>query len=249
MNNPMQALASVITEKFILAAPKQAAQALAALATHEVLQLLSPLKAQVIIAVLNPMDAPKAAAVLRRMPLRQASYILARLNVPQAAKLMQEFSAPYRERISAVLEPAFLTVLRQAQGYGPDAIGRYMQTDVVAVRTDVKLAQLIEKLKNLPRKKIPALCLVTDKEGSLKGIIRPAELAFYPAASVVGSVMSETVSLLPADPLARARQLFAETAEEALPVVNEGGIVLGVLVRGTLPPAPDKKSFWKKLAD
>jgi len=107
MNNPMQTLASVITEKFILAAPQKAAAALESLATHEVLVLISPLKAQVIISVLNVMQAPKAAAVLRRLPMRQASYILARMNVPQAAKLMQEFSVPYRERMSAVLEPSF----------------------------------------------------------------------------------------------------------------------------------------------
>ncbi|MCQ2411302.1 MAG: hypothetical protein MJ053_07650 [Elusimicrobiaceae bacterium] len=150
MNSPTQALASLVTEKFILASPQQAAAALETLATHEVLQLLTPLKAQVIIAVLNPMSAPKAAAVLRRLPLRQASYILARLNVVQASKLMQEFSAPYRERISGVLEPAFLALLQQAQGYAPDAVGRYMQTGFVSVRTDAKVAQLVEKLKNAP---------------------------------------------------------------------------------------------------
>ena len=249
MNNPMQALASVITEKFILAAPKQAAEALSALATHEVLQLLSPLKAQVIIAVLNPMDAPKAAAVLRRMPLRQASYVLARLNVPQAAKLMKEFSAPYRERISTVLEPSFLTLLQAAQGYAPDAVGGFIQTDFVSVRTGDKLSQLVERLKNLPRKKIPALCLVTDKDGVLKGVIRPAELSFYPATSVAGSVMSESSALLPTETLARAREVFEEAETEALPVVNEQQVCLGILLRAHLPPQLGKKSFWKKLTD
>ncbi len=249
MNNPMHALASVLTEKFIVAAPKEAAAALSALATHEVLQLIAPLKAQVIIAVLNLMEAPKAAAILRRLPLRQASYILARLNVVQASKLMQEFSAPYRERISAVLEPAFLALLQQAQGYAPQAVGRYMQTDFVAVRTDAKLSQLIEKLKNLPRKKIPALCLVTDKDGALKGVIRPAELAFYAPQLVAGSVMSESAVLLPTDSFSRAGELFAEAETDALPVVNEQQICVGILSRAHLPPAPDKKSFWKKLTD
>ncbi len=245
----MQALASAITEKFILAAPKQAAEALSALATHEVLQLLTPLKAQVIIAVLNPMDAPKAAAILRRMPLRQSSYVLARLQVPQAAKLMKEFSAPYRERISTVLEPSFLVLLQEAQGYGSDVVGRFIQTDFVSVRTSDKLAQLVERLKNLPRKKIPALCLVTDKDGVLKGVIRPAELAFYPSTSVVGSVMSQSAALLPTDDVSHARAVFAEAETDVLPVVNEQQICLGVLLRAQLPAELNKKSFWKKLTD
>lgn len=244
-----QALASTITEKFITASPKQAAAALETLATHEVLQLISPLKAQTIIAVLNPMDPPKAAAVLRRLPLRQASYVLTRLSVPQAAKLMSLFSGPYRERISAVLEPAFLQLLSGASSYADDAVGRVMQTDFVAVRTEVKLAQLIERLKNLPRKKIPAICIITDKEGVLKGIIRPAELAFYSPDCVAGSVMSASAVLHPQDTLSKARDVFAKSESEALPVVNEQQICVGVLLRANLPTLPDKKSFWQKLTD
>ena len=112
MNSPTQALASAITEKFILASPQAAANALETLATHEVLQLIAPLKAQTLVACLNPMSAAKAAAVLRRLPIRQASYILTHLEVVHAAHIMEAFSAPYRERISAVLEPSFLQLLQ-----------------------------------------------------------------------------------------------------------------------------------------
>lgn len=249
MNSPMHALASLMTEKFILAAPQQAAAALESLATHEALQLVSPLKAQVIIAVINRMEPSKAAALLRRLPLRQSSYVLARLNVPQAAKLMDAFSAPQRERMRAVLEPAFLEVLSQAQSYGPEAVGSLMQTDFVALRTEVKLAQLIERLKNLPRKKIPAVCLVTDKEGLFKGVVRPVELAFYSADCAVGSVMNESPVLLPTDTFTRARELFTQTQSEALPVVNEKQVCVGVLLKAQLPPLSDKKPFWQKWAD
>lgn len=250
MNTPMHALASTVTEKFILAAPQKAAAALETLATHEVLQLISPLKAQTIIAVLNPMDPPKAAAVLRRLPLRQASYVLARMSVPQACRLMDAFSGPYRERISAVLDPSFLQLVNGAGSYAQDAVGHLMQTDFVSVRTDMKLAQLIERLKNLPRKKIPALCVITDKDGVLKGVIRPAELSFYAPASAAGSVMSETAVLLPADTAARARQVFDETDTDVLPVVNEQHVCLGLISRERLPAvASGKKSFWRKLTD
>lgn len=166
---------------------------MASLATHEVLLLIGPLKAQVVVSCLNPMDPPKAAAVLRRLPLKQASYILARLNVEQAAKLWKEFSTPYRERLSAALEPAFVKLLTEANSFSPDSAGRLMRTDFVAVRTESKLSALIERLKSLPRKKLPAVCYVTGKDGELKGFIRTAELAFYTAQSVCGSVMSPAI--------------------------------------------------------
>lgn len=245
MNSPIQALACTITEKFILATPQKAAAALEALATHEVLQLVSPLKAQVIITVLNVMAPAKAAAVLRRLPLRQASYVLARLQVPQAARLMQEFSAPYRERISAVLEPAFLQLLNQRAAYEPKTVGSRMLTDFISVRTDMKLSQLTDRLKNLPRKKIPSLCLVTDKDGVLKGVLRPVELAFYAPHSVIGSVMSASASVAAHDLLERAQEMFTQYETDVLPVVNENQVCVGLLLKSALPSPVEKKSFWR----
>lgn len=249
MNSPIHALAGVITEKFIAADPAAAARALESLATHEALLLLAPLKAQTLVACLNPMDPPKAAAVLRRLPLRQASYVLARLDVPQAARLMKEFSAPYRERISAALEPALVKLLAEACAYPPDSAGRLMRTDFVAVRTESKLAALVERLKTLPRKKLPAACFVTGKDGELKGVIRTAELAFYALQSVCGSVMSPAQSLRPQDGAEAAREAFLKAETDVLPVVNEKGVLLGVLARETLPAPPDKKPFWKRITD
>lgn len=247
MNSPMHALAGVITEKFILAAPQEAARALASLATHEVLLLIGPLKAQVVVACLNPMDPPKAAAVLRRLPLKQASYILARLNVEQAAKLWKEFSTPYRERLSSALEPAFVKLLVEANSFAPDSVGRLMRTDFITVRTEAKLAALIERLKSLPRKKLPAACYVTGKDGELKGVIRTAELAFYTPQSVCGSVMNPAEFLHPQDKAEKARKTFAEAETDTLPVVNEKGVLLGVLLKEALPATAEKASLWSRL--
>jgi len=245
MNSPIHQLAATMTEKFILAAPQQAARALETLATHEILQLVSGLKAQSLIVCFNAMDAEKAAAVVRRLPLRQASYVFARLQVPQAAKMMQFFSGPYRARISSVLEPAFLQMISRSASYAPGTVGALMQTEFFAVRTDMKLSQVIERLKNLPRKKIPSLCLVTDKDGILKGTVRSAELAFYSAGALAGSVMNLPVALLPQNTVEQACEVFKTQETDILPVTDEQGFCLGILRREELPPA--KQSFWEKL--
>lgn len=249
MNSPMHTLAGAITEKFIAADPAAAARALETLATHEVLLLIGSLKAQMLVACLNPMDPAKAAAVLRRLPLRQASYVLAHLDVPQAARLMKEFSAPYRERMRAALEPAFAQLLEQAGSYAPGSAGLLMNTDVITVRTESKLAALIERLKALPRKKLPPVCFVTGKDGELKGVIRTAELAFYSPQSVCGSIMSPADTLSPQADAETARQAFLKAQTDVLAVADEKNILLGVLLKQALPVAADKKSFWKRLAE
>lgn len=249
MNTPMHALAGAITEKFIEAAPEAAARALSAMATHEAILLLSPLKAQLVVSCLNPMDPSKAAAVLRRLPLRQASYVLSRLAVPQAAQVMREFSGPYRERISGVLEPSFIKLLSESSNYAEGTAGAYMRTDFVAVRTETKLSQLVERLKNLPRKKLPQFCWVTDKDGVLRGVIRSAELAFYAPQSAAGSVMTDTASVRPEQTAQTFRKTFEDSACDTLPVTNEKGVLVGVLYMSAVAFEPrDKKPFWRKLA-
>lgn len=244
----MHTLASVITEKFIAADPQGAAAALAGLATHEVILLIGGLKAQSVVAVLNPMDPPKAAAVLRRLPLKQASYVLTRLEVPQAAKLWKEFATPYQARLASVLEPAFVNLVKAASGFAPDTVGHVMCTDFVAVRTETKVNELVGRLKNLPRTKLPCLCFVTAKDGTLKGILRTAELAFFNPQAVCGSVMNKMRAVHPQDSLSTVRPIFVQEETSCLPVTDEAGILLGQLDKEiVLVSAPPKKTLWEKL--
>ena len=248
MNQPMHALASGITEKFIAADPKWAAQALAGLATHEVLLLVGGLKAQSLISVLNPMDPPKAAAILRRLPLKQSSYVLTHLAVPQAAKLWKEFATPYQERLKSVLEPAFVELVQSASGFDAQSVGNAMRTDFVAVRTETKVGELVSRLKNLPRKKLPLVCFVTDRNGALKGAIATAELAFFNVQAVCGSVMNKICAVHPQDSIVDAQSVFTKEETISLPVVNEQNVLLGVIDRQTaLTIIPAKKTLWEKL--
>ena len=248
-NTPVRNLAAMMTEKFIAAAPQAAAGALAVLATHEVILLVGGLKAQSLVAVLNPMEPAKAAAVLRRLPLKQACYVLTHLDVPQAGKLWKEFATPYQERLKSVLSPAFVQLVQAAGGFGPGRVGYAMQTDFVAVRTENKVAELVARLKNLPRKKLPLVCFVTGKNDEFKGVISTAELVFFNPQAVAGSVMNKTARTLKVqDELTAAQAVFAQEETLLLPVVNDEGVLIGVLDKMTaLTAAPAPKTWWEKL--
>jgi len=243
MNN----LAGVITEKFILADPSAAAKALETLATHEIILLTKNLKAHVLVTCLNQMDAPKAAAVLRRLPLKQSAYVLTHLDVPQAARIWKEFSSPHQERLKSSLEEAFLALLTEAGNFPVGSVGHFMKTDFVALKTDAKTGLLVERLKTLPRTKLPHLCFIIGKDNELKGIIRSAELAFYGKETVCGSVMTPCKTLLPTDTLEHAKEVFERTQTDCLPVVNEKTVLLGFIEKYALAKSEPKKSFWANL--
>ena len=250
-NNPLQHLVALLSEKLITVAPQTAAQTLGALATHEVLMLVNGLKAQSLVALFNPMAPAKAAAVLRRLPFKQACYVLTHLQVPQAAKIWKEFAAPYQARLTGELSPAFVALLQTAHGFNAQQAGCYMSTDVVAVLTDTPVSELVARLKNLPRKKLPLVCFVTGKNGELKGVIFTAELVFLNPQALCGSVMNKTVCALHAQTsLAQAQALFDQQGVRVLPVVNEEGVLVGQLDKeSVLVAVPAKKTWWEKLKD
>lgn len=247
MNTPLHTLASVITEKFIAAAPNKAAKALSSLATHEALLLISPLKAQLIVNCLNEMDADKAAAILRRIPLKQASFVLSHLELAKASAIMKLFSGPYRERISSVLDSSFVSLLSQNAEFSPSTVGYYMQTSCISMKTDTKISLLVERLKSLPRTKIPSVCWIVDKSNLLKGYIRTVELSFYGKDTLLGSVMQSCMGVMPTQDVQIARELFLKQDLDVLPVVSEKNSLLGQIAKQDLPVESDKKSIWNRI--
>lgn len=227
-------------EKFITAAAQPAAKALESLATHEAILLLKPLKAEHIIACINFMDSVKASAILRRLPSRQAAYVLARLDMLQAAKIYAAFSVPQREKIKTLLDNSFVQAMQQSAGWPAQSAGALMSRDFVSFRTETKIAEIVEKLKNFPRKKLPLACVIVNKDGVFKGIIPTAELAFFPAASMAGSVMSEAPFIQAAKPASLAKEAF-EKGQILVSVVDENNIVLGVLAPSNLTQIPKRK--------
>lgn len=241
MNGQNANLTPWITEKFIVAAPKEAAQALGGLATHEAVLLLKPLKAEIIVTALNPMQPAQAAAILRRLPSRQAAHVLARLDLRQGAKVFAAFSVPQREKMKTLLPASVCQALEKSTAWPSDSAGACMSTDFVLFRTEAKLTEMVEKLKTLPRKKLPAVCLVGGRDGKLKGCIRAAELAFYAPQSTAGSIMNDIKSVCAPAPLAQSQRLFEE-GQPLVPVTDENGTVLGVLTpQMVLENQPEKK--------
>ena len=217
-----------LTEKWIIDAPDAAAKALQNLATHEAVLLLKPLKAEQVIACLNGMEALKAAAILRRFPARQGAYILSRLNLPQAAAVYEAFSIPQQEKIKTLLSAHLLRAFTQAQAWKKGSAGAHMRREFVSFKTDVKVADIIEKLKNFPRKKLPAFCLILGKEGEIKGAIATAELLFCPLQAQAGSIMHPVTSVLADKPITDAYAVLKQ-GQPIVPVVDSAQIVLGVL--------------------
>ncbi len=59
--------------------------------------------------------------------------------------------------------------------------------------------------------------------------------------------MNPAEFLHPQDKAEKARKTFAEAETDTLPVVNEKGVLLGVLLKEALPATAKKPSLWSRL--
>ncbi len=235
-------LTAWVTDKFITTAPAAAALALQTLATHEAVLLLKPLKAEQVVVCMREMDNVKAAAILRRFPSRQTAYILSRLPLPQAAAIYQAFSEPQQAKMKALLESNLLQAFSHATEWPAESAGAYMKREFISFKTETKVAEILEKLKNWPRKKFPSACFIVNKDGQLKGYIRTAELAFLAPTAVAGSVMSESHSLSPEKPAKEAKPLLQQ-GQVLVPVIDGSQVILGTLSWAELLENKPKKRF------
>ena len=141
----------------------------------------------------------------------------------------------------------FIKLITGTEQYAPSSVAKWINTDCVLVKTDAKLSALVERLKALPRKKLPAVCFVVGKDNELKGLIRSGEISFYDAESVCGSVMTSTPCVHPSTSAEDALALAEREQLSLLPVTDNNNTVLGVVAQDVLLRAGREKTFWQRL--
>lgn len=222
--------AGKLAEKFIQEDPARAAYFLETLPVHEALSLLGAVNAQTIVKCVSHMCAPRAGALLRRMNVKQTALVLSRLNLAHAAQIMNAFPEHYRKKVSPELDKDLTFRLENAALSGPESAAAMARGDYFSFKTDDKIKDILEKLKNVPRKKTPLIIYVTDKQNRLAGWFKTADMLFFAPDASAGSVMlKEPDFILASSSAADARKIFKEKESGEIAVTDEKKTLLGVL--------------------
>lgn len=243
---PLSAAQGAMAQHFILADAKKAAQFFAALATHEAVTLLQAVSADALARLAAEMEVTPAAAILRRMNIKQAALILSRVNTARGALILNAFPAHFKKNIERELTPEVLARLSGAHAYEAFCAGALCTGAYFAFKTDDKISDIIEKFKNLPRKKMAHIVYITTKDGALAGILKTGDIVFLKDDASAGSaMMKEFISLPAAAAKEQILQAFKEADINELPVTGENNILLGVVNIRAVLDAP--KGLIKKL--
>ncbi len=220
-----------IVKKFIQSDPLKAAQALETLAVSDAAQVLKDLPPAVAAQCLEHLPPLTAAQLLERNPKDEAAGILLKISKYHAADIFRRFNPDFAKAVIPLLAHDFSKDMAEILAYPKESAGRIMHIDFLAFRKDIKVREVILKLRQISRKHLPATyCYVVDDSNVLLGVLNMRDLLLAAMDTPLEEVMIKDV--VKVSPFADREELVAMFSRKhylAVPVVNETGRIIGIV--------------------
>ncbi|MGI6344275.1 MAG: magnesium transporter [Bacillota bacterium] len=225
-----QADAAELVLLFTEELPADLAEAMAALSTEELIELMTSLEPALLAPVLEEMDYAFAAELLLQLPRRRATELIGEMASDDATDLLTELPPEEREEILEALNGQ-ASPIRALLGYEEDTSGGIMATEFLAVRPEWTSEKALEAVrKTAQRAETAYYVYVTDEDQRLLGVLSLRELILAAPNALISEIMHEDpLTVRPEDDQEAVAALFRRHHLHALPVVDEGQVMQGVI--------------------
>jgi magnesium transporter len=231
-----------LTRRFLLDYPHEAARLLETLPTAEAADVLAAQAPHAALRAWQALASDVALAVLDELPGPLASHLLAEAEPQVAVAVLARLDASPREAWLQRLGGEAAHELRELLAYPPDSAGHLMDPRVSALHSGMRVADAIERLRQIRRNGLREL-FVVDDNGRLAGRVEVQDLALaareLPLADITRGVVAFVSAL---DPREDVVQTLQKHPISALPVVNVSGRFIGVIRQAELMAAVEEES-------
>ena len=207
------------------------------------LTLLSPTDAADLI---EDISDEQAALIFSELPPESAGKIIDELPSEQAVDVLGEMDSGDAEEILQSMEPGPAEIARHSLSYPKDAAGNLMIQEYLAYRDGVSIAEVNQDLQ-AQRERYRSYHIhyiyVVDDNDRLVGVMRIHDLLFSSSDSLLRDLMIPRPYCISdhAD-LDEVSDYFNERNLLALPVVDDDGKLLGIVLPVAVEEAKSKRS-------
>jgi magnesium transporter len=206
----------------------------------EVLTGQSPQSVWELLSLMQPW---KRAAVFGYFTLNFQVYLTENINKDELAELLTEMSADERvdlfkrlpedaqESVFPLLAKAEREDIRKLSSYEENMAGSVMTSEYVTLTPDLTVTQALEKLRRQwPGKETIYYAYVIGEGRRFLGFVSLRKLILSKLSAYVGDIMkAEAIYIRATDPREKAAELIAKYDLLALPVVNGGDALVGII--------------------
>ena len=181
--------------------------------------------------VFEYLDFEAQEQLLRAMAHEQVGAILNEMAPDDRTALLEELPGAAARQLIRLLTPEERRVATALLGYPEDSVGRLMTPDFIAVHEDWTVQQVLDYVREHGRDtETLNFVYVVDDRGKLIDDVRMREFLLRPLATKVSEIRDENfVALNATDSQQDALNVFRRYDRAALPVVDSGGVVVGIV--------------------
>jgi len=193
--------------------------------------------------IFNNLSISRAAAAFRILDFPLQEDVIRKLSAAKIAELMNELPADDRtafleelpseavKELIKLLDPEERRITLSLLGYKENSVGRIMTPDYIAVREEWTVKQVLNYIREHGKdSETIDVIYVIDERGYLLDDFRIREFLLVSPDTVVHTLMDDRfVSLHASDGQEEAIQVFRMENRVALPVVDDQGILLGIV--------------------
>lgn len=211
------------------------------LSSGELARLFEILGAEIAAELIEDLPHSQAADAIEAAEPVAAAEILGELQSDDRVDVLAEVEDADREAILEVSEPQTAEEIRSLLEYRTDTAGGLMHTEFLSVpaalTTSAALEEIRRSAETYARYSIQYLYAV-DAGGRLEGVVPLRSLLLAQGEARIADVMvRKPISLRADDPLDTLYELFEEEEFLGAPVVDEDGVLLGVVERRAVDDA------------
>jgi magnesium transporter len=220
-----------IVRKYFEQDPAAAAHVLETMDEDEVVEVFNALPLPIAIEAVGHLNDVFAAGLLQRLPGPLFRAIVEQLRPEQAAALFLHFSSESRQHFLDSLTEKKKKDVQEFLAYPEESAGRIMTTQLLAFHSDLKVKEVIQKIRALAKKgEAASYAYVVEHNNRLVGVMNMRDMMLAPPEAMLESVMRREVFSI--NCFMDREKIAAELSSRkffAAPVVDNEHRLLGVV--------------------
>lgn len=219
---------------------KDALQEVPAVDIAELLEELEPEVAVVIFRLLKKVKAAdvfsylstaKGIELLEVFSKEQLSDVMNNLEPDERVSLMEELPGDLTQRLFSLMDPEGIKQVRKLLGYPAESVGRLMTTNYVKIKKDWSVEKSFEHIRKFGRTaETVNVIYVVDEEEKLIDDLKITQIIVADSEAKISDIMDHNFEALSAfDDQEEAVRMLSKYDRIALPVVDSGGILVGIV--------------------
>ncbi len=197
---------------------------------------LDPDSQRALLAALTP---HRAASLVEDLPDSHVADLIEEMPVAESAPIVEELASDHRVDVLAELDSEdadaiIAELIRELSSYEPEQAGGLMMKEFASYPMNRSVREVVHDLTaddvDYQFLTVHYIYVVVKKK-KLKGVVRLRDLVFADPNKKIGEIAIPALTVSPETSMAKLDEFFAEHDIAAVPVVDERGMLLGIVRR------------------